>query len=162
MPARDLVADQRRLRGATDRYEPDEDALGRAPIPEPIRRELYEDYRGLEVPHLTKPEDAGETLCYACLSSGMRTALALNQSGVTHGMTTRRRTIMHASHVMAHSELVSNGHRGEEVLNDIRNLRPCCAACNFDMNKHNMYDYLEICSWMVDDEKEWRAWKNGL
>ena len=30
------------------------------------------------------------------------------------------------------------------------------------MNKHNMYDYLEICSWMVDDEKEWRAWKNGL
>ena len=92
----------------------------------------------------------------------MWTALALNQSGVTHGMTTRRRTIMHASHVMAHSELVSNGHHSEEVLNDIRNLRPCCAACNFDMNKHNMYDYLEICSWMVDDEKEWRAWKNGL
>ena len=107
-------------------------------------------------------EDAGETLCYACLSSGMRTALALNQSGVTHGMTTRRRTIMHASHVMAHSELVSNGHHSEEVLNDIRNLRPCCAACNFDMNKHNMYDYLEICGWMVGDEKEWRAWKSGL
>ena len=69
---------------------------------------------------------------------------------------------MHASHVMAHSELVANGHRGEEVLNDKRNLRPCCAACNFDMNKHNMYDYLEICSWMVDDERAWRAWKNGL
>ena len=69
---------------------------------------------------MTEPEDASETLCYACLSSGMRTALALNQSGVTHGMLTRRRTIMHASHVMAHSELVSNGHRGEEVLNDIR------------------------------------------
>ena len=50
----------------------------------------------------------------------------------------------------------------EEVLNDIRNLRPCCAACNFDMNKHNMYDYLEICGWMVGDEKEWRAWKSGL
>ena len=28
--------------------------------------------------------------------------------------------------------------------------------------KHNMYDYLEICGWMVDDEKEWRAWKSGL
>ena len=92
----------------------------------------------------------------------MWTALALNISGVTHGMLARRRTIMHASHVMAHSELVSNGHHGEEVLNDIRNLRPCCAACNFDMNKHNMYDYLEICSWMVDDEREWRAWKSGL
>ena len=39
---------------------------------------------------------------------------------------------------------------------------PGCAACNFDMNKHNMYDYLEICGWMVDDEKEWRAWKDGL
>ena len=49
---------------------------------------------------------------------------------------------------MAHSELVSNGHHSEEVLNDIRNLRPCCAACNFDMNKHNMYDYLEICGWI--------------
>ena len=50
--------------GATDRYEPDEDALGRAPIPEPIRKELFDDYRGLEVPHLTEPEDANETLCY--------------------------------------------------------------------------------------------------
>ena len=43
-----------------------------------------------------------------------------------------------------------------------RNLRPCCASCNFDMGKHNMFDYLEICGWMVDDEKEWRAWKDGL
>ena len=96
------------------------------------------------------------------LRAAMRTALALNQSGVTHGMLARRRTIMHASHVQAHSELVSNGHHSEEVLNDIRNLRPCCADCNFDMNKHNMYDYLEICGWMVDDEKEWRAWRSGL
>ena len=160
--ARDLVADQRRLRGATDRYEPDEDALGRAPIPEPIRKELFDDYRGLEVPHLTKPEDASETLCYACLSSGMRTALALNQGGVQHGMLARRRTIMHASHVMAHSELLSNGHQDEETLNHVDNLRPCCASCNFDMGKHNMFDYLEICGWMVGDEKEWRAWKSGL
>ena len=41
-------------------------------------------------------------------------------------------------------------------------VQPFRIACNFDMNKHNMYDYLEICGWMVGDEKEWRAWKSGL
>ena len=46
----------------------------------------------------------------------------------------------------------------QELLVDDLDIR----GCNFDMNKHNMCDYLEICGWMVGDEKEWRAWKSGL
>ena len=140
MPARDLVADQRRQRGKTDWYEPDIDALKRAKIPDVLREELFEKWKGFPVEGLTDDSDALEVLCFGCLASQRKTYLCLHVSEVQHGPLVRNRTVMHFAHVWADSEMRASRITDPAILNHIRNARPCCANCNGDMQRHNMFD----------------------
>ena len=53
---------------------------------------------------------------------------------------------MHASHVEAHSkmrQMVEDEEFNIVDLGAIENLRPCCANCNGDMRRFNMFNFLD-------------------
>ena len=135
---------------ATLRYGPDELALGRGRISQATRLELYERYAG---------ED-GKTRCF---NPGCNEWLCLNVGELQMGSAgQQRRTLMHASHVEAASNMAQLRDEGFnfEALDDIENLRCCCANCNGDMRQHNMFSFLDVVgSFMVDEYARWRRWR---
>ena len=138
--ARELLANSKRQGFAPLMYEPDVDALKRAAIPDVVRAELFEKWRGFPVDGLTDDSDAMEVLCFGCLASRRKTYLCLHIGEVQHGPLVRNRTLMHFAHVWADSEMRASGIQDPDILNHIRNARPCCANCNGDMRRHNMFD----------------------
>ena len=151
VPARDLMAYEKRESIPTLRYEPDEDALGRGRIPQETRVALYEKYTGAE-------ED-GRCLCF---NPGCRNRwLCLDPADIQVGGGGERRTLMHASHVEADSkmrQMVKDEGFNMRALDAIENLRPCCANCNGDMRRFNMFNFLDRVGRFMD--AEYRAWKD--
>ena len=136
----------------TLRYGPDALALGRGRISQEKRLELYERYAG---------ED-GKTRCF---NPGCNEWLCLNVGEIQSGSGQQRRTLMHASHVEAASNMAQLRDEGFnfEALDDIENLRCCCANCNGDMRQHNMFSFLDIVGRFMEDEyARWRQWRASL
>ena len=70
-----------------------------------------------------------------------------------------------ASHVEAASNMAQLREEGFnfEALDDIENLRCCCANCNGDMRQHNMFSFLDIVGRFMEDEyARWRQWRASL
>ena len=156
VPARDLTAYEKRESIPTLRYEPDEDALGRGRIPQATRRALYEKYTGAEEP--------GRCLCF---NPGCRNRwLCIDPGDINTGAVGERRTIMHASHVEAHSkmrQMVEDEEFNIEDLDAIENLRPCCANCNGDMRRFNMFNFLDrVGRFMTEEYRAWKDWFDNL
>ena len=76
------------------------------------------------------------------------------------------RTLMHASHVEAHSKMkkmVEDEGFEIEDLDAIENLRPCCANCNGDMRRFNMFNFLDrVGGRMRAEYRAWKAWFDSL
>ena len=153
VPTRDLMARVKRESIPTLRYGPDALALGRGRISQETRIELYERYAG---------ED-GKTRCF---NPGCNEWLCLNVGEIHMGSAgQQRRTLMHASHVEAASNMAELKDEGFnfEALDDIENLRCCCANCNGDMRQHNMFSFLDIVGRFMEDEyARWRQWRASL
>ena len=80
---------------------------------------------------------------------------------VNTGAVGERRTLMHASHVEADSkmrQMVKDEGFNMRALDEIENLRPCCANCNGDMRRFNMFNFLDRVGRFMD--AEYRAWKD--
>ena len=147
----DLEASRQHVRAGRF-YGPDALALGRGRISQETRIELYERYAG---------ED-GKTRCF---NPGCNEWLCLNVGEIQSGSGQQRRTLMHASHVEAASNMAELRDEGFnfEALDDIENLRCCCANCNGDMRQHNMFSFLDIVGRFMEDEyARWRQWRASL
>ena len=81
-------------------------------------------------------------------------------------MTMPRRTLMHASHVEADSkmrQMVKDEGFNMRALDEIENLRPCCANCNGDMRRFNMFNFLDrVGRFMTAEYRAWKAWFDSL
>ena len=89
----------------------------------------------------------------------------MNVGEIQSGSGQQRRTLMHASHVEAASNMAQLRDEGFnfEALDDIENLRCCCANCNGDMRQHNMFSFLDIVGRFMEDEyARWRQWRASL
>ena len=73
---------------------------------------------------------------------------------------------MHASHVEADSkmrQMVKDEGFNMRALDEIENLRPCCANCNGDMRRFNMFNFLDrVGRFMTEEYRAWKDWFNNL